>query len=37
MISANSLPRLMHRASGRPLSLAEHDQEFGSANPQTDF
>lgn len=37
MISASALPRLLHRASGQPLSLAEHDQEFGLINPQMDL
>ena len=37
MISANALPRLLHHASGRPLSLDEHDHEFGRINPKADL
>ncbi|MDE3064948.1 MAG: hypothetical protein KGJ36_04680, partial [Acidobacteriota bacterium] len=29
MIDATSLPRVLHGASGRPLSLAQHDELFG--------
>jgi NADH:ubiquinone oxidoreductase subunit F (NADH-binding) len=29
VIAADSLPRLLHGASGRPLSLAQHDDLFG--------
>ncbi len=37
MIDATSLPRVLAAASGRPLSLAEHDDVFGLARPVPAF
>ena len=31
MIESNSLPRVLHLSSGRPLTLPQHEEAFGSA------
>ena len=34
MISATSLPRILHAATGRPLSLAQHEETFATQGPR---